>query len=106
MVARVASLGFGYEIGFAFEVGACQVIKQDRVSQVEETLLPLRQGGFNRGAVGVQAVQVSIERMVGKMREVKAQNVGHGRGSNPVGHGVLGGGMDQPIECHGASELD
>jgi len=106
MVARVASLGFGYEIGFAFEVGACQVIKQDRVSQVEEALLTFRQGGFDRGAVGVQAVEVSIERIVGKTGGVKAQNVGHGRGSNPVGHGVLSSGMDQPIECHGASELD
>ena len=28
MVARVATLGFRYEIGFPFEVGACQVIQQ------------------------------------------------------------------------------
>jgi hypothetical protein len=41
MVAGVASLGFGNESGFAFEVGAGQVVEQDCVSQVEEALFPL-----------------------------------------------------------------
>ena len=66
MVAGVAAFGFGDESGFPLEVGACQVIQQDRVSQVEEALLTSRQGGFNRGAVGVEAVEVSIEGIIGK----------------------------------------
>ena len=91
-------------VGFPLEVGARQVIQQDRISQVEEALLTFRQGGFNRGAVGVEAVEVSIEGIVGKAREVDAQDVGHGRGSNPVGHGVLRRGMNEPIECHRAGQ--
>ena len=72
--------------------------------RAEETLLTFRQGGFNRGAVGVEAVEVSIEGIVGKAREVDAEDVGHGRGPDPVGHGVLRRGMDEPIERHRARE--
>ena len=62
------------------------------------------QGGFNRGTMGVEAVEVSIEGIIGKARKVDAQDVGHGRGSNPVGHGVLRCGMNEPIECHRARQ--
>ena len=106
MIAGVASLGLGYEVRLSFEVGACQVIKQDRVAQVEEALLPLRQCRFNGSAVGMEAIEIPIERIMGQTRGIKAQDLGHGRGSDPVGHGVFGRGMDETIERHRARELD
>ena len=67
MVAGIASLGFGVEVGLALKIGAGQVVEQDRVVEVEQGLLTLGQSGFDRSAVGVQAVEVSIERILGQL---------------------------------------
>jgi hypothetical protein len=66
MVAGGAAPGVGDGCGCAFEIGAGQVLEEARVSPVEEALLGFGQGGFHRGVEGVEAVEVSIEGIVGK----------------------------------------
>ena len=54
----------------------------------------------------MESIEVAVERIVDQSGEIDAQDVPKGRGANPIGHRVLGVGMDQPVERHGAGELN
>ena len=54
----------------------------------------------------MEPIEVAVERIIDQGGEIDAQDVPQGRGANPMGHRVLGVGVDQPVERHGAGELD
>ncbi len=91
--------GFGDELRFPLEIGARQVIEQDRISQVEEALLAWARADSMVARCWCRRSRLRYRGSSGR-REVDAQDVGQCRGSDPVGHGVFGRGMNEPIERH------
>ena len=54
----------------------------------------------------MESIKIAVERIIDQSGEIDAQDVPQSRGANPIRHRVLGVGMDQSIECHGAGELN
>src|SRR6516164_7255196 len=55
--------------------------------------------------MGMQLVQHLIERILLQILEIDAKDIVKGGASDPSRHCMLGGGRDQSIKRHGASQL-
>ena len=100
MIARIAALGLRVTRALPFEVRRGQVVEVDGVVQGEERALPGGQRLLDPCPLGVQAIEVAIQRIVGERGEVRAEDVGQRRAPDPVGHGVLRGGPHQAVQRH------
>jgi len=94
VVARVAASGFAIGRGLAFEVGRGQVVEVECAVEIEQVALALDQRGLDGGAVGVELVEHAIERVLGQLIKVGAEDIGQGGAADPPRYGVLGGGLN------------
>jgi hypothetical protein len=53
----------------------------------------------------VELVEDAVERVLDQGLKVGAEDIGQGGAADPIRHGMLGGGLDQPVEDHRAGEL-
>jgi hypothetical protein len=104
VIARVSVLGLGIVQALAFEVRRGQIVEVDGVVQVEQRALPRGQGLLDPGALGVQPIQVAIQRLVAEGGEVGLQDIGQGRAPDPVGHRVLRCRAHQAVQRHQLGE--
>ena len=100
VVAGVPACGLRIEPALPFEVRRGQVVEVEGVVQGEERALVRGQGPLDRHALGMQPVQIAIQRLVAERAEVGAEEVGQGRAPDPGGHGVLRGRVHQAVQCH------
>ena len=105
-IARIAAFGLGISLGLALEIGAGQIVEVDRGIELEQMPLPFDQVRLDGGAVGMEPIEVAVEGIVDQGGEIHAQDVSQRGGADPVRHGVLAVGMNQPIQGHGAGELN
>jgi len=54
----------------------------------------------------MEPIEVAIKGIVNQGCEIHAENVSQRCGADPVRHGVLAVGMNQPVQGHGAGESD
>src|ERR1700728_3903032 len=54
----------------------------------------------------MEPIEVVIKGIVNQGCEIHAENVSQRGGTDPIRHGVLAVGMNQPVQGHGASELN
>ncbi len=54
----------------------------------------------------MEPIEVAIKGIVNQGCEIHTENVSQRCGTDPIRHGVLAVGMNQPVQGHGASELD
>ncbi len=103
MVAGIAELSFGIGGGDPLEVVRGQIVEVDRAIEVEQVALALEQGGVDGGAMRMQRVEGPVEPVrVGGT--IDGQDIGESGALHPRRHGVLGGGLDEPVQGHGAGE--
>ena len=105
-VARIAAFGLGISLGLALEIGTGQIVEVDRRIELKKVAFPFDQVRLDGGAVGMEPIEVAVKGIVDQGGEIHAQNVSQGGGANPIRHRVLAVGMDQPVQGHGAGELD
>jgi hypothetical protein len=104
VIPRIAALGLRIALALPFEVRRGQVVEVDRVVQVEQRALAGGQGLFDRGTLGMQPVEIAIQRLITERGEVHAQDVRQRRAPDPVGHGMLRGRPHQPVQRHHFSQ--
>ena len=83
-----------------FEIRRRQVIQIDGVVQIEQRLFLLRQCALDRFAVGMQPVQIPIQRLVLEFGEIFLQDVSQGRASNPIRHRMFRQRTNQTVQGH------
>ncbi len=105
LVARVAALRRGIAQGFALEIGRGQVVEIQGVVQVEQGLLPFRQFPLDHLAVGMEPVQVAVQRFVVAGGKVRSPNIAQRRTFDPVRHGMFGKREEQAVQRHDFGEL-
>ncbi len=100
MVLRVAPFGLAVGQTLALEVAGGQIVEIDRAVQVEQLLFPFGQCGLDLRPFGMQAVQMSIERVVVHPGEIDPQDVRQGGARKPVRHRMFGARGDQAVQGH------
>jgi hypothetical protein len=100
LVVRIPALGLGIERALALEVGRRQIVEIERVVEIEQAVLAGGQRALDRLPLGMQPIEIAIQRLIAERAEVFPQNVRQGRPPNPVRHGVLRGWTDQPVQRH------
>ena len=104
MIARIAALGLRIVSALAFEVGGRQVVKVEGVVEIEQRPLAGGQRLLDAGALGMQPVEIAIQRVRGERGEVRAQDVAQGRPPDPVRHRIFRGRTHQPVQRHELGE--
>src|SRR6516162_644819 len=64
LIAGVSALGLGIGFGLALKIGGSQVVQKNAVLDIEEGLFSFRQFALDGFSVGMQAVQIAVERRV------------------------------------------
>ena len=68
-------------------------------------LRSLDEGGLDGGAMRVELVEDTVERVLHHSLEVGAEDIGQGGATQPGRHGMFGSRLDQPVEDHRAGQL-
>jgi len=62
-------------MGLALKVGGSQVVQKNAVIEIEEGLFPFRQFALDGFSVGMQAVQIAVERLILEGGKILLQDV-------------------------------
>jgi hypothetical protein len=89
-IPRIAVLGLRIRHGLALKIRRGQVIEINRLIQVKEGPFPLAERRFNLLPLGMQSVQVAVQRGPGEGLKLHAQDILQSGATNPFGHGMFG----------------
>jgi hypothetical protein len=104
-VARMPAFGLGIGRGQALEIRRGQIVEIDALVEIEEAAFALDKLRLDGGAMRVECVKNTIQRILRQLVEIILEHIGQGRALNPSWHGILRCRLDQTVQRHGTREL-